>query len=107
MHRGNCFWTQTEGWEPPPKVGISGDPRRNQFHLRFSTGGLVERLRLPVVIRAEWKSCPAPSVQWRRDEDAETAVFPDAAVRVFHAGPTIANILCMGDEFAINDWGIS
>jgi hypothetical protein len=107
MHRQNCFFTQTEGWDPPPQAGISGEERRNQYHLRFSTGELVEELRLPVVIRTESQLQRAPSIQWRKDGDANTVVFPDTAVRIPYAGPAIARISCFGREYTVADWGLT
>ena len=106
MYRQNCFFTPSVGWDPPPHVGLCGDERQNQFHLRFSTGNLVEELRLPVVIRADWKSHQAPAAQWRKDERSDTMIFPDTTISVPRAGSTIARISSFGKNYTIDDRGL-
>jgi hypothetical protein len=107
MYRKNSYWTLTEGWDPPPQTGISGDERRNQFHLRISTGNLVESLRLPVIIRGETAGDPASSFHWRKDKGFETAIFPDSSVSVAHSGPIVARLSCAGNDYTIDGRGLS
>jgi hypothetical protein len=106
LYGRNCFWAETEGWDPPPKPGVSEDEYRNQFHLRFSTADLVERLTLPVVIRPEWEGNPPPEIEVRRDDEAETVVFPDAAVSAYHSAPFVARIQIGGHRYTITQDGM-
>ncbi len=50
MCHTNAFFSLTEGWDPPPAKIKDSAQWHNQFHLRFTVTGLVERRRLGVVL---------------------------------------------------------
>lgn len=50
MCHTNAFFSLTEGWDPPPAKIKSSEQWYDQFHLRFTVSGLVERRRLGVVL---------------------------------------------------------
>ena len=50
MWHANGFFSLSEGWDPPPMQDRQEAEWRQQYHLRFTPSGLVERRHLGVVL---------------------------------------------------------
>ncbi len=106
LYRHNYALTRSTGWDPEP-TSLTGDTQfRNQFHVTFSTGELVEDLVLPVVLRAGWEENPAGSFRWEREETAEVLVFDKARVAVFQSGEIISKLVVSDAEYTISNGGL-
>ncbi|MCD6361962.1 MAG: DUF4962 domain-containing protein [Armatimonadetes bacterium] len=82
----NAFFSLTEGWDPPPSTAKDSAQWYQQYHLRFTVSGLVERQRLGVVLCPSHAGLePAPVVtEWA--DDVETARIGDDVLMVNHGG---------------------
>ena len=107
LYEGSSYWSLTDGWDPPPDIGERGKGVRNQHHLRFSTGTLVERLNLAVILRPEWKGSPAVEFEWRTTDAANTAYLPKAEIAVYREDGAFARAMVKGANYVIDDEGIS
>ena len=67
------FFTQTEGWQPPPRQSPRASQWHNQHHLRFSPSGFAGRLTLGVLLCPSTDSLPPCPVQTALIDGVETA----------------------------------
>ena len=107
MYQENCYWTRSDGWDPPPAIGGRGSDVPDQYNLRFSTGSLVEKLNLAVVLRPDRVGAPACELEWRRGTTADIAFLPEAEVSVFREGDILAKAMVRGCNYFISDTGIA
>jgi hypothetical protein len=116
MWTGNGFFSQTEGWDPPPMVKKGGDQWPMQYNLRFTPTGLVElpiygwvanpRRNLGVVLCPGHEYLERPTVETVRDGETEVARFGDVELRVFQEREILAQVRIGNVEYAIGDAGI-
>jgi hypothetical protein len=107
LYRYDYAVTKSSGWEPEP-IDLTGEKRfRNQFHLKFSTGDLVEDLVLPVVLRAGWEGNPVVSFRWEKEKTVDVLVFEKARVAVYQSGETISKLVVGDAEYTIGESGLS
>jgi hypothetical protein len=116
MWTGNGFFSQTEGWDPPPMVKKGGDQWPMQYNLRFTPTGLVElpiygwvanpRRNLGVVLCPGHEYLERPTVETVRDGETEVARFGNVELRVFQEREILAQVRIGSTEYAMDDTGI-
>ncbi len=115
MNHNNAFFALTEGWEPPPAALKETPEWLNQFHLRFTVSGLVERQRLGVVLCPGHTGAEPAQVVTEAVDGGEIARLGDDALLVGSGdslqwqGREVAAIalLALGDStWVVDDAGI-
>ena len=82
MYHHNAFFSLSEGWDPPPMAAKQNSQWHQQYHLRFTPSGLVERRRLGVLLCPGHAHLQPAPVQTERSGNAEIARINDDLVLV-------------------------
>ncbi len=116
MYHHNAFFSLSEGWDPPP-AKIKDDAQwYQQYHLRFTASGLVERRNLGVVLCPGHASLARAQVQTEREDAAEVARLGDDLVlvnqgdRMEHQGlstEALALLIVDGRRYEVRDEGLT
>ena len=84
MYHRVGFFTQTQGWEPPPRQSPRASQWHNQHHLRFSVSGFAARLSLGVLLRPSTDILPPCPIRTALVDGVETAELGED--RIFLSG---------------------
>ena len=117
MYHNNAFFSLSEGWDPPPmRAGRDESQWGQQYHLRFTTSGLVDRRNLGVVLCPGHATLDRPDVQTERSGETEVARIGDDLVLVGGrdgvaytaaiALDGLALLVVQGQEYELGDEGV-
>jgi hypothetical protein len=116
LYHHNAFFSQSEGWDPPPMKEKENSQWHQQYHLRFTPSGLIERRNLGVILCPGHAHLQRAQVQTERVGQAEVARIGDDLILVNQGGPMECENL-QGDDlillriggrrYAVGDEGLS
>ena len=116
LYQHNAFFSLGDGWDPPPMKGKENSQWHQQYHLRFTPSGLIERRNLGVILCPGHAHLRRARVQTERIGQAEVARIDDDLILVNQGGSIECENL-RGDDlillrvggrcYAIGDDGLS
>ena len=114
MYHNNAFFSLSEGWDPPP-MEREGVEWRQQYHLRFTPSGLVDRRNLGTVLCPGHASLERAAVLTERSGNAEVAHIGDDLALVNPGGTveyegvrtdSVGLVVVQGTRYEVGDDGI-
>ena len=116
MHHKNCFFSLTEGWDPPPMKGKDHAQWHQQYHLRFTPSGIETPVRnLGVILSMGHEHLDVPVVETERVDETEVAHVGDDLILINqgrrieyenHKSDALACLVINGQTYAVRDGGI-
>jgi len=116
LYHHNSFFSLGEGWDPPPMKGKENSQWHQQYHLRFTPSGLIERRNLGVILCPGHAHLQRAQAQTERIGPAEVARIGDDLILVNQGGAMECEDL-QGDDlillrvggrrYAVGDDGLS
>ncbi len=117
MYHNNAFFSLSEGWDPPPmRTGKDESQWGQQYHLRFTPSGLVNRRNLGVVLCPGHGSLDRAEVQTERSGETEAARIGDDLALVGgrdgvsygeHRSSGLALMVVQGHTYELGDGGVA
>ncbi|MDP6777361.1 MAG: DUF4962 domain-containing protein [Candidatus Latescibacteria bacterium] len=114
MYHHNAFFSLSEGWDPPP-MAREGAAYRQQYHLRFTPSGIVERRNLGTVFCPGHETLERPEVHTERSGDVEVARVGGDLILVGQGGTmeyedlqtdALGLLMVQGTRYEVRDEGI-
>ena len=117
MYHNNAFFSLSEGWDPPPmRTGKDESQWGQQYHLRFTPSGLVNRRNMGVVLCPGHASLDRAEVRTERSGETEAARIGDDLVLVGgrdgvaygeHRSAGLALLVVQGHPYELGDGGVA
>ena len=115
MVHEDAFFTQSEGWDPPPTPIKDSDQWRQQYHLRFTPVHMVARRNLAVVLCPGHASLQPAATVTERVGATEVAHIGEDLVLVNQTGrieyeqfslDALALLCVRGQHYALDEGGL-
>ena len=116
MYHNNAFFSLSEGWDPPPmRTGKDESQWGQQYHLRFTPSGLVDRRNLGVVLCPGHGSLDRAEVRTGRSGETEVARIGDDLILVGggdgvsygeHRSAGLGLLVVQGHRYELGDGGV-